>query len=298
MPLPMYSGNNNQAASPKNGVKKIIAIAAGKGGVGKSTVTVNLALALHSLGYRVGIFDADIYGPSVRKMLPEERPPSQQGDRLIPAICYGGISMMSMAYFRKEKEAAAVRAPIANGIIQQFLQNVEWGNLDFLLIDFPPGTGDIQLTLSQRAHLSGALMVTTPQEVALMDVQKAMHLFNQVKIPLIGLVENMSYYLHEPTGEQLYLFGREGGKKLAKEAKIPFLGGIPLDPEISQCGDRGTPFVSKESTSIGSQAFIALGQAFIKEIQSLEAATSGNLQDFELQWKEEPLHATSSHPTH
>ena len=165
------------SSKPTNNIKHVVAIAAGKGGVGKSTVTVNLALALQSLGKRVGILDADIYGPSVRKMLPEEQPPAQQGNQLIPATCHGGIRMMSMAYFRTEKEAAAVRAPVATGIIKQFLQTIVWGELDYLLIDFPPGTGDIQLTLSQQAHLVGALMVTTPQEVALLDVRKAMHLF-------------------------------------------------------------------------------------------------------------------------
>src|SRR5262249_51343396 len=150
----------------KSSIKYVIAIAAGKGGVGKSTVAVNLALALQALGQRVGIFDADLYGPSVRKMLPEKQPPSQQGERLVPAICHGGILMISMAYFRTEKEAVAVRAPIANGIIKQFIQTATWGDLDYLLIDFPPGTGDIQLTLSQQANLFGAVIVTTPQDVA------------------------------------------------------------------------------------------------------------------------------------
>lgn len=162
MPIPMYK-TKEKPAKEADQVKHVIAVAAGKGGVGKSTVAVNLALALQSLGMKVGIFDADIYGPSVRKMLPEEHPPSQQGTRLIPAICYGGVRMMSMAYFRNEKEAAVIRAPIANGIIMQFIQNTAWGNLDYLLIDFPPGTGDIQLTLSQHANLLGALMVTTPR---------------------------------------------------------------------------------------------------------------------------------------
>jgi ATP-binding protein involved in chromosome partitioning len=303
MPLPMFPSKKEKSQLQNNiprpsGVEKIIAIAAGKGGVGKSSVAVNLALALQSLGKRVGVFDADIYGPSVRRMLPEERPPSQQGDRLIPAICYGGIRMMSMAYFRSEKEAAAVRAPIANGIIQQFIQKVEWGNLDYLLIDFPPGTGDIQLTLSQHAHLFGALMVTTPQEVALMDVRKAMHLFQQVQVPLLGIVENMSYYLHETTREKLYLFGKEGGRKLAEAARVPFLGEIPIDPEICRCGDSGRPLISnEENPSAGRDAFLALGQAFLEEVNSMEVSSSDHLQNFDLTWKEISSDETHSHST-
>ena len=177
-----------QMCPAKKPIQTILAIAAGKGGVGKSTVTVNLAIALQRKGYRVGVMDTDIYGPSVRQMLPEDRMPAQKGEILIPALCLG-IKMISMAYFRKTDEAAAVRAPIANGVITQFIKNVEWGDLDFLLIDFPPGTGDVQLTLSQQANLSAAIVVTTPQEVALLDVRKAMHLFQQVQVPLLGIVE-------------------------------------------------------------------------------------------------------------
>ena len=226
MPLKMYTPHEGSTASS---TRSVIAIAAGKGGVGKSTVTVNLGLALKQLGYKVGIMDTDIYGPSVRKMLPEDRMPLQRGSVIIPALC-DGIKMISMAYFRKEHEAAVVRAPIANGIISQFIKNVDWGTLDYLLIDFPPGTGDVQLTLSQQANLTGALMVTTPQEVAVMDVRKAMHMFAQVKVPLIGVVENMSYYRHPKDGEIVHLFGQGGGERLARESGIPFLGAIPIDP--------------------------------------------------------------------
>ncbi len=289
MPLPIYPSQKSSLGKtlPKSSaIKYVIAVAAGKGGVGKSTVAVNLALALQGLGQRVGIFDADIYGPSIRKMLPEELPPSQQGERLIPAICYGGIRMMSMAYFRTEKEAAAVRAPVANGIIKQFIQTVNWGNLDYLLIDFPPGTGDIQLTLSQQAHLFGAVMVTTPQEIALMDVCKAMHLFEQVRIPVVGVVENMSYYLHSDEEEKVYLFGKGGGRKLARASGVPFLGEIPIDSEICRCGDVGEALISTKTSTRGSKAFIALAQKFIEEVNELHEHSKGALLDFELIWKE------------
>ncbi|MBA3602717.1 MAG: Mrp/NBP35 family ATP-binding protein [Parachlamydiaceae bacterium] len=296
MPIPMYSSKENKPQLPKSNIKNVVAIAAGKGGVGKSTVAVNLALALQSLGQRVGIFDADIYGPSVRKMLPEERPPSQQGDQLIPAICHGGIRMMSMAYFRTEKEAAAVRAPVATGIIKQFIQTVVWGDLDYLLIDFPPGTGDIQLTLSQQAHLLGALMVTTPQEVALLDVRKAMHLFEQVQVPIVGIVENMSYYQPAPTAEKVYLFGRSGGRKLAQATGVPFLGEVPIDPEICRCGDSGGSLIANQNATQGAQAFIALAKGFMEEVDVLKKLSEDTLQNFELTWREMP-NVTTCHST-
>lgn len=271
---------------PLSKIKQTIAIAAGKGGVGKSSVTVNLALALHKLGYRVGVLDADIYGPSLRKMLPEDRLPSQKGEVIIPAICLG-IQMMSIAYFRKANEAAAVRAPIANGLITQFLNNVAWGELDYLLIDFPPGTGDIQLTLSQKANLSGAIMVTTPQEVAVLDVRKAMHLFEQVRIPILGIVENMSYYFHKPTNEKIYIFGKGGGEGLAVESGVPFLGGIPLNPVICQNGDLGKScFMQKNEEAVEiSTVFTQLAHQFLGHLEALTEQTSQQLQSFEVLWE-------------
>jgi ATP-binding protein involved in chromosome partitioning len=222
---------------PKSKIHRTIAVAAGKGGVGKSTVAVNVAQALHAQGFRVGLLDTDIYGPSVRKMLPEDRMPQQKGETIIPALCRG-IRMLSIAYFRNEFEAIAVRAPIANGIISQFMKDIEWGELDYLIIDFPPGTGDIQLTLSQQANLTAALLVTTPQDVALMDVRKAAHLFYQVKVPIVGIVENMSFYTDD-AGKQIPLFGEGGGKRLAEELGVPLLGQIPIHPVISRNSDAG-----------------------------------------------------------
>lgn len=219
-----------QEKKPKN----ILAIAAGKGGVGKSTVTVLLARSLKSLGYKVGVLDADLYGPSITKMLPREIEAYREGEYFYPASSKG-IEVLSIGYF--VHEALNVRGPIAISLIKQFLNNVKWGNLDFLLIDFPPGTGDIQLTLSQHAKITGAIMVTTPQEVAVMDVKKAMHLFDVVKVPILGIVENMSYY---PSKEgPLYLLGKEGGKKLAHEEFLPLIAEIPIDPDLSKSGDTG-----------------------------------------------------------
>jgi ATP-binding protein involved in chromosome partitioning len=227
-----------QEYSPVQKIKFIIAIGAGKGGVGKSSVAVNLAHALKELGFSVGILDIDLYGPSIRKMLPDDKLPRQEGEILYPAES-NGIKLMSMAYFRKTGEAAVIRAPIANSIVTQFLKDVSWGELDFLLVDCPPGTGDILITLSQQANIMGAVMVTTPQDVSVIDVRKAIHMFTQVKVPILGIVENMSYYHHKETDEKIYIFGKGGGARLAKEMNVPLLAEIPLDPGICRSGDSG-----------------------------------------------------------
>lgn len=260
MPLPMHQAEEKK---PIQKIHRTIAIAAGKGGVGKSTVAVNLAQALQIKGYRVGLLDTDIYGPSIRKMLPEDRMPTQQDGRITPALCRG-IRMMSISYFRKEHEASAVRAPIANSIITQFMQEVEWGTLDYLIIDFPPGTGDIQLTLSQQANLTASLLVTTPQDVALMDVRKAAHLFHQVQVPVVGIVENMSYY-QQPNGEKIALFGEGGGKRLAEEIGVPLLAQIPIESEISRASDRGE---SLFPDSPAASTFLRIADALERQLDA------------------------------
>ena len=277
--------------SPKgiSEVKYILAIAAGKGGVGKSTMTVNLALALKKLGYSVGIMDTDIYGPSVRKMLPEETMPFQKQQTIIPAIC-SGIRMISMAYFRKDNEAQVIRAPIANGLITQFVKQVEWGKLDYLLIDFPPGTGDVQLTICQQANLTGAIVVTTPQEIALLDVRKAMNMFYQVQIPIIGVVENMSFYHHPETGKNLFLFGQGGGLRLAKEEGVPFLGSLPIDPEICHCSDTGKSIFSEDAGS--ARAFLEIANKVILSVPevspplSIKSMERKNPSTFTIEWSD------------
>jgi ATP-binding protein involved in chromosome partitioning len=279
MPIQMF--DNTKTPSIQNA----IAIAAGKGGVGKSTMTVNLALALKRLGYEVGILDADIYGPSIRKMLPEDRLPTQRDALITPALCQG-IRMISIAYFRHENEAAVVRAPIANNVITQFIQNVSWGQLDYLLVDFPPGTGDIQLTLAQQANLTGAIVVTTPQEISLLDVRKAIHMFNQVKIPLIGIIENMSYYVDPSSQEKRFLFGEGGGKKLATEIGAPLLGSIPIDPEICRSGDEGSSLFSKTPLSSSAQSFQHAAGQLVDHVQVLKENSKKGLSHFELNWKE------------
>jgi len=244
MPLKMYGQNQPRDSLEKT--RNIIGILGGKGGVGKSTVTVNLALALSQRGRRVGILDADIYGPSIRHLLGDATPPKQEGDQILPAKTKG-ISVISVAFFQTEKEASIVRAPIANQIIDQFLGKIRWGTLDDLLIDFPPGTGDIQITLMQKARLNGAVVVTTPQEVALLDVRKSVQMCNRMDVPLLGVVENMSYFLHQE--ERYALFGEGGGKLLADECGVPLLGQIPIDSELSRTGDEGVSLFDTEAVS-------------------------------------------------
>lgn len=283
MPLKIYQ---EESGHPLSAVKHIIAVAAGKGGVGKSSVAVNLALALKQLDFNVGLMDTDIYGPSIRKMLPEDSLPSQQGTVIHPALCQG-VRVISMAYFRKEHEAAVIRAPIANGIIKQFIQNIAWGPLDYLIIDFPPGTGDIQLTLSQEANLTGALMVTTPQDVAVIDVRKAIHMFEQVKVPIIGIVENMSYYRHPATEETVYLFGKGGGERLAQEMGVPLLETIPIDPFLCMSGDNGQSIFSKNKPEAASitQVFTRLAKRLVAQIDIMNQINQPQ-SHFEINWKE------------
>lgn len=225
--------------------KKILGVAAGKGGVGKSTVAINLALALKEKGLKVGLIDADLTGPSLRKMLPEEKLPTRDSDGLLPATSRG-IKTLSMAHFKKEGDASPLRAPMMNQILQQFVNETVWGELDYLLIDFPPGTGDIPISLSQMIRIDGIVLVTTPQEVACIDVKKAGGFFKSLKTPVLGLVENMSYYLHPASQEKIFLFG-SGGTKLSLDLEVPLLAQIPLDPELSRFQDLGFSIFDSES---------------------------------------------------
>jgi ATP-binding protein involved in chromosome partitioning len=267
-------------------VRHIIAVAAGKGGVGKSTVALNLALFWQKKGAKVGLMDADLYGPSLRKMLPEELLPAQNAqisERIIPAMSRG-IKLMSMAYFLEEGNPASVRAPIANGIIKQFIHTVDWGELDFLIIDFPPGTGDIQLTLMQESQLSGGILVTTPQEIALLDVAKATAMFRQMQVPLIGIVENMSYY-EISAGQKIYPFGKEGGKKFAEQNGLFFLGQVPIDPQVSHCCDTGTSLFAEEQSTFAGIAFAEIGNRVLEQLSSFHHLSEDHLKKIDLSWE-------------
>ncbi|MCR4416929.1 MAG: iron-sulfur cluster carrier protein ApbC [Ignavibacteria bacterium] len=229
------------------GVKNTIAVASGKGGVGKSTVAVNLAVALAKDGANVGLIDADIYGPSIPLMLGVKEQPKMIGDdpnnvKLLPLERYG-VKLMSIGFLIDDNTPVIWRGPMASGAIKQFMSDVMWGNLDYLIFDLPPGTGDIQLTLVQTIPLTGAVVVTTPQDVALIDARKAIKMFERVNVTILGLVENMSYFIAPDTGKRYDIFGNGGGKKAAEEMGIPFLGEIPINPLIREGGDTGKPIV-------------------------------------------------------
>ena len=224
------SSDNNKTLKK---IRFILGITSGKGGVGKSTVTVDLGRAFMREGLKVGILDGDIYGPSIHEMLPEEKPPRVQGNQVVPAIA-GGMALMSVAYFHKGRNASVIRAPIANQIILQFIEEVDWEELDVLLVDFPPGTGDIQITLMQKVAFSGVVVVTTPQDLALLDVRKSAQMCMQMGAPLIGVIENMSYFKDPQSGKSHCLFGEGGGQVIADEFYIPLLAKIPIDPAFNQ----------------------------------------------------------------
>ncbi len=228
------------------GVKNSIAVASGKGGVGKSTVAVNLAVALAKGGARVGLIDADIYGPSIPLMMNIHEQPKayKDGDktRLLPTENYG-VKLMSIGFLVDPDDALIWRGPMASGALKQFMTDVDWGELDYLLFDMPPGTGDIQLTLSQSLPLTGTLIVTTPQDIALADARKGIRMFEKVSVPILGLVENMSYYICDHCGNRDDIFHHGGGKKTAEELNVPFLGSIPITTIIREGGDKGVPIV-------------------------------------------------------
>ncbi|MBA4062234.1 MAG: ATP-binding protein [Isosphaera sp.] len=233
------------------GVKNVVAVASGKGGVGKSTVAANLALALHMGGKAVGLMDADIYGPSVPIMFGLGT--VDQKTTPFPVEKYG-VRLMSMGFLMGPEQAVIWRGPKVAQMVQAFLGQIDWGTLDYLVIDLPPGTGDAQLTLSQSAPLTGAVIVTTPGEVSLIDARKGVKMFREVKVPILGIVENMSYFV-DPAGTKTPIFGVGGGMKLAVESNVPFLGELPIDPRVARCGDDGEPIVRKHPDSAVAKAY-------------------------------------------
>lgn len=235
-------------------VKHVIAISSGKGGVGKSTVAVNLAVALSLNGAKVGLLDADIYGPNIPMMMGVEKTPEQQDGKITPAESHG-VKLISMGFFVPEDQAVVWRGPMVHTAIQQLFRDVLWGTLDYLLIDLPPGTGDAQLTLTQLVSVGGAVTVTTPQEVALHDVRKGMMMFQKVNVPLLGIIENMSYYVCGHCGERTEIFSHGGGERAAEKLGIPFLGRVPIDPAIRVGGDTGNPIVIATPDSPQAKAF-------------------------------------------
>jgi ATP-binding protein involved in chromosome partitioning len=247
-------------------VRYKIAVASGKGGVGKSTVTANLALALSRLGYRIGLMDSDIYGPSQQMMMgAAEKPYVNEENRIVPVERHG-VKVISLGFLMDVDQPVIWRGPMVMKAVEQFLQDVAWGPLDFLLVDLPPGTGDAQLTLTQKIQLSGAVIVTTPQDVALIDARKGLAMFQKVNVPLLGVIENMSYYVCPECGHREEIFKHGGGRKTASELDVPFLGEIPIDPRIVAGGDSGQPIVVLEPRSEATNAYMAVADAVVRAL--------------------------------
>ena len=227
---------------PIAGVKNLIAVGSGKGGVGKTTVAVNLAVGLASLGYRTGLMDADVYGPNVPLMMGINRTPMAYGERIQPLEQFG-VKLMSMGFLSPGDKPLVWRGPMLHSVVQQFLRGVDWGDLDYLVVDLPPGTGDVQLSLIQTAPLTGAIVVTTPSDVSLEDARKAIHMFHQVRVPVLGIVENMSFLNCPHCHERIDVFSYGGGRRTAQEMNVHFLAELPLDPQVRIGGDTGKPIV-------------------------------------------------------
>ena len=255
---------------PVPGVKHVILVMSGKGGVGKSTVASNLALALSRMGHSVGLLDADIYGPSIPTMFGITGQPLSDGKQIQPLERFG-IKLMSIGFLLEDPKSAVVwRGPMLHGALLQFLKDVNWGTLDFLLLDLPPGTGDVALTLSQKVRSTGAVIVTTPQEVALQDVYKSVSMAQKVGIPLLGVVENESYFVCDGCEKRHELFGSGGGQSVADFAKAPLLGQIPLHPSVRQWGDAGTPVVQAAPESETAQAFVSVALKLVENLAQSE----------------------------
>lgn len=251
---------------PKN-IKYYIAVASGKGGVGKSTIAVNLALAIAKKRKNVGLMDADVWGPSAPIMLGINEKPIATGNQKILPIEKYGLKTMSIGYLINEEDAVIWRGPMVHGAVKQFIEDVEWGNTEYLVVDLPPGTGDAQLSLAQTVPINGGVIVTTPQDVALIDVKRGVLMFNKLNISVMGIIENMSYLDVDDSGKRIDIFGTGGGKKMAEKFNVPFLGEIPLDPDIRIGGDTGTPIVESKPDSNAAQAFFRIADILLEKVE-------------------------------
>jgi ATP-binding protein involved in chromosome partitioning len=261
------AGKRLQDKAPITGVKNLVAVASGKGGVGKTTVAVNLAIALKNMGHAVGLLDADVYGPNVPVMLGTNEQPRAIDERtIIPVEAYG-LKMISMGLLSPGDKPLVWRGPMLHSVIQQFLRSTQWGELDYLIVDLPPGTGDVQLTLIQSVSVSGAVVVTTPSIVALADVRKAIEMFRQVNVEILGVVENMSYFNCPHCKGRIDVFGHGEGQHMAKNFGVPFLGEIEIDPQIRIGGDTGKPVASLGEDAPGSKSIYAMARNVVARLE-------------------------------
>ena len=262
---------------PIPGVKYLIAVGSGKGGVGKTTVSVNLAIALASQGLKVGILDADVYGPNVPLMMGTRENPHSIGERIQP-LSNHGVRLMSMGFLSPGDKPLVWRGPMLHSVIQQFLRSVDWGELDYLIIDLPPGTGDVQISLMQTAPITGAVVVTTPSEVSLEDARKAINMFNQVRVPVLGVVENMSSFACPHCGKEIDIFGHGEGAKTALAYGVPVLGEIEIDPRIRIGGDTGKPVATLGEEGAGAKSLYSLARAVVNRLVEVGATTGPTVQ--------------------
>jgi len=266
-------------------VKNVVAVASGKGGVGKSTVAANLALALARTGASVGLLDADIYGPSMPMMFGTSERPQAAGEKRIHPVEAHGIKLMSIGFLVDTDQPMVWRGPMVHGALNQFMEQVEWGSLDYVVVDMPPGTGDAQLTLTQRAPLAGAVIVTTPQDVALIDARKGLRMFEQVKVPVLGIVENMAWFTCGECGTRHDVFRTGGGRRTAEQLGVPFLGEVPLEPAVPVSGDEGTPIVARDPQCEVSRAFLAVAGEIARELAMRGMASETSPSGLSMNWQ-------------
>jgi ATP-binding protein involved in chromosome partitioning len=265
------------------GVRNVIAVASGKGGVGKSTVAVNLALALVESGARVGLMDADVYGPSLPLLTGVTGRPQTRDKRILPHQGYG-MKLMSMGFFLDEGSPVIWRGPMVHGLVRQFLTDVEWGELDYLVVDMPPGTGDAALTLTQQAPLAGAVIVTTANDLSLVDARKGLAMFEKVSVPVLGIVENMSYFVPPDLPDRKYwIFGKGGGARVAKELGVDFLGEVPIDPRVVEGGDIGRPILAYAPDSPPAAALREISAKIVRKL-ALLAECAPKIADANITW--------------
>ncbi len=252
--------------SPHPRIRNVIAVGSGKGGVGKSTTAVNLAVALQQLGARVGVLDADIYGPSMPAMLGLSGRPESPDNKSIEPMRAFGVETMSIGFLVEQDSPMIWRGPMATSALTQLFNDTRWGDLDYLLIDLPPGTGDIQLTLAQKIPVAGAVIVTTPQDIATLDARKALKMFEKVEVPVLGIIENMAVHICSSCGHVEHLFGEGGGQRMAAQYGVPLLGSLPLEIVIREQGDAGSPIVAAAPESAAAKAYVAAAQRMVEEL--------------------------------
>jgi ATP-binding protein involved in chromosome partitioning len=268
----MHAGQQPPSPQPLPGVTNIIAVGSGKGGVGKTTLAVNLAVALSQLGHKVGLLDADVYGPNVPLMLGTNTQPRATGQERIEPVLACGLKVISVGFLNPGDKPIIWRGPMLHQIIRQFLNSVDWGQLDYLVIDLPPGTGDVALSLIQTVPLTGAVVVSTPSDVSLQDGRKAIEMFRQMKVDLIGMVENMSYFVCPHCNHEVDIFSRGGAEKTAQQFKVPFLGSIQLDPELRKSGDTGKPAVLAGETSPHAKSLYDFTRKVISRVDEIRSS--------------------------